>query len=117
MAAGLAALKELTPDAFAHLNGLGERLRNGLEERMGRKGVAVRVACTGSVFSIHFTDEEVVNYRSLTRTDKQLAYRVFLVLLEQGYLLNAGLAMCALSLPMDTGHVDGLIDAVASAVG
>ena len=116
MAAGLATLKELTPDAFAHLNGLGERLRNGLEERMKSKGVGVRVACTGSVFSIHFTDEEVVNYRSLTRTDKRFAYRVFLSLLEQGYSLNPGLAMCALSLPMNTGHVDGLIDAIASVV-
>jgi glutamate-1-semialdehyde 2,1-aminomutase len=112
MAAGLATLKQLTPDTFAHLNDLGDRLRTGLNELFDRNRIASRAVGIGSLFSIHFTDEDVVNYRSLARTDKTMTHPLFLGLLEQGQFLSHGLSMNALSLPMQTGHIDGLIDAV-----
>ena len=37
MAAGLATLKQLTPEAFDHLNGLADRLRTGLNELFARE--------------------------------------------------------------------------------
>ena len=116
MAAGLATLQQLTPAAFAHLNGLADRLIAGLNDRFASNAIAARAVNTGSVFSIHFTDGPLTTYRSLARTDGDMAHRVFLALLEQGYFLSHGLTMNALSLPMDTGHVDGLIDAVEKAV-
>ena len=39
MAAGLATLRQLTPKAFAHLNGLGERLRTGSSWRSWSRGI------------------------------------------------------------------------------
>lgn len=116
MAAGLATLKQLTPDAFAHLNGLADRLIAGLNDRFARNDIKAQAVNTGSVFSIHFTDGPLTTYRSLARADGDRAHRVSLALLEQGYFLSHGLTMNALSLPMDTGHVDGLIDAVEKAV-
>ena len=116
MAAGLATLRELTPEAFAHLNGLGERLRSGLNDMFSQRSIAARAVGIGSLFSIYFTTEEVTNYRSLGRTDKTRVHDVFLALLAEGYFLSHTLGMNCLSLPMDQGHVDGLIDAMGRAI-
>ena len=116
MAAGLATLRELTPDALTHLNELGERLLVGLNEMFCRRGFGARAVGVGSLFSIHFTSEEMNNYRSWARADKSRIHNVFLALLEQGYLLSHTLAMNSLSLPMDLGHVNGLIGAVENAM-
>ena len=116
MGAGMATLKQLTPEAFAHLNGLGERLREGLEELFERQQIAAKVVVLGSIFSLYFTDQEVTNYRIAARTNKEPLYPVFLGLLEQGYYLGHGLGMCCLSLPMDESHVDGLVEAMGTAI-
>ena len=70
----------------------------------------------GSLFSIYFTDKEVVNYRSLARIDKEMARGVFLALLQEGCLLSPGLWFNALSTPMDESHVDGLLAALERAI-
>ena len=70
----------------------------------------------GSLFSIHFSGEKMLNYRHLARTDSAAAHRMLLGLIERGYFLGNGLLMCAVSAPMDEGHVDGLIDAVGRAM-
>lgn len=117
MAAGLATVQQLTPAAFAHLNGLGERLRTGLNALFARQGVAAQAVGVGSLFSIYFTAAPLVNYRSLATNNGALTQRVFLSLLNQGYFLSQGLGMNALSLPMTNEHIDGLIAAVARALG
>ena len=99
-----------------HLNGLGDRLRAGLNDLFARKGIAAQAVGTGSLFSVHFTGEALVNYRSLAHADKEMAHRVFLALLEQGYFPSNDLSMSALSLPMENSHVDGLVDAMGKAV-
>ena len=116
MAAGLATLQALTPGVYEYLNGLGSRLESGLRQRFSDQGVDARVVVTGSVFSVHFTQGPLANYRDMARTDKDLAHRVFLSLLNQGYFLSQGLTMCALSAPMNEGHIDGLVEAMGKAV-
>lgn len=116
MAAGLATLNQLTPEAFAHLNGLGERLHAGFEDLCARIDVPMKTVVAGSLFAIHFTDEEVADYRSMARADKEFAHRVFLTLLEEGYYLSHWLGFNAVSLPMEETHVDGLLAALERAV-
>lgn len=116
MAAGLAMLKQLTPEAFAHLDRLGERLRTALSDLFRQRGVAAQVVGASSLFSIHFSAEPMVNYRSLARSDKAAARRVFLALLDQGCYLSPGLTMNALSLPMTGSHIDVLVAAVSRAL-
>ena len=116
MAAGWAMLKQLTPDAFAHLRRLGDRLGKGLNDSFARNHVAAQTVNAGSVFSIHFSSEEVVNYRGLARTDKAMSHRVYLALLAEGYFLGHGLTMNAFSVPTEESHIDGLIEAVGRAV-
>ena len=116
MAAGLATLEQLTPDVFVHLDRLGERLRDGLNRLFADRNVDATAVGVGSLFSIHFSGETMVNYRHLARTDKAAAHRLLLGLIEQGYFLGNGLLMNAVSAPMDEGHVDGLIAAVGRAI-
>ena len=116
MVAGRATLEQLTPAAFAHLNGLGERLRAGLEGLFERENIAAQVVTLGSLFSIYFTSAELNNHRNVSRADTKMLHPVFLALLEQGYFLSHTLGMNALSLPMDETHVDGLVEAVGQAI-
>jgi hypothetical protein len=51
-AAGLATLLELTPDVFARLDALGERLRAQVAEAIGRDGLDARIAVVGSLFQV-----------------------------------------------------------------
>ena len=116
MAAGLATLQQLTPNAFAHMNGLGERLRAGLDDVAARTDAPFQGVVLGSLFSVYFTDEPLIDYRSLASSDGAMAHRVFLSLLNQGYYLSQGLSMNALSLPMDESHIDGLVQAFETAI-
>ena len=117
MAAGLATLRVLTPEAVAHLNALAERLVRGLNAMFGRRSFAAAAFNAGSAFGVCFTAGGAPrSYRAAAGTDRQLARRVFLSLLEQGYYLPARLTMASLSTPMQAAHVDGLTAAFEHAV-
>ena len=116
MVAGLAMLKQLTPEAYAHVNALGDRLRQGLDTVFAEEKVAACAVVLGSLFSIHFTAEPPMTYRDLAAVDQAWAHPVFLSLLEQGYFLSHNLGMCGLSTVMEEEHVDGLVDAFANAI-
>jgi len=88
-----------------------------LNSLFSRKIVSAQAVNIGAVFSIHLTREALTNYRGLARTDKEMTHRLFLALLEQSYFLSHGLPMNAISLPMESVHVDGLMEAEAKAVG
>ena len=45
-----------------------------------------------------------------------MAHAVFLSLLNQGYFCGQGLTMCAISLPTQDEHIDGLILSVGNAL-
>ena len=116
MAAGLATLQALMPHVYEHLNGLGARLEAGLSKQFSDLGVDACVVVTGSVFSVHFIRGPLANYRDLARTDKDLAFRVYLSLLHQGYFLNRSLTMCAICAPTDENQIDGLVEALGRAI-
>jgi len=51
-AAGLATLRELTPDVYDRLDRLGERLGDAIEGEIERAGIDARVAVVGSLFQV-----------------------------------------------------------------
>ena len=117
MAAGMATLRALTPEAVAHLNALAERLVHGLNAVFARRAFAATAFNAGSVFGVRFgAGGAPRSYRAALGNDQQLTRRVFLSLLEQGYYLPAGLTMASLSTPMQPAHVDGLVAAFEHAV-
>ncbi|MDP6040594.1 MAG: aspartate aminotransferase family protein, partial [Candidatus Latescibacteria bacterium] len=116
MAAGCATLENLTDEAYTHLNALGIRLKSGLDQLFADRNIQAQTVLTGSVFGFHLGIDQLHNYRDVAQADKKLAHTMFLSLLNQGYFLGQGLAMCAISLPTQNKHIDGLISAVGNAI-
>ena len=116
MAAGLASLTTLNEEAFAHLESLGDRLCSGLNALFKDAGFPAQAVHNGPVFSIHFTTEELLNYRVLSAANSDFVMPMYMMLLEQGYFACYAISMSALSLPMETEHIDGFIAAVGSAL-
>jgi glutamate-1-semialdehyde 2,1-aminomutase len=112
MVAGLATLQALTPEAFARLDALGERLRGGttrLLEATRRKG---QVTGVGSLFCLHWATGDLTDYRASRPKDVEAPMRVFLGLLNEGIVLTQrGLGAC--SLAMADEDVDRFVNALA----
>ena len=115
MAAGLAAMTELTPDVYDELNRKGARVAELLREVFASHDVPLQVNSVGSLFALHFNDEPVVDYRGVAASDKKRMRDFFLALLNHGVLM-APRGMGALSTPMGEGEIDRFIDAVDGAV-
>jgi glutamate-1-semialdehyde 2,1-aminomutase len=115
MAAGLAAMTELTPDVFVELNRQGARVSEQLSEVFASHGVRAQVNGVGSLFAIHFTGTPVVDYRTMASSNKKMTHDFFLGLVNHGVLM-APRAMGALSTPMIEQDIQEFIDAVDSVV-
>lgn len=115
MAAGLAAMTELTSDVYEHLNRNGARVAELLSEVFASHDVPARVNCVGSLFAIHFTRHQVVDYRTKAAANASMTRDFFLGLVNHGVLM-APRAMGALSTPMGQAEIEQFVDAVDQTV-
>ncbi|MBI2161137.1 MAG: aspartate aminotransferase family protein [Candidatus Rokubacteria bacterium] len=112
MAAGVATLNALTPEAYARLDALGDRLRGGVARLLAATRRKGQVSGAGSLFWLHWTTEPLTDYRSARPKDAEAPMRVFLGLLNEGILLTQrGLGAC--SLAMTDTDVDRFVNALA----
>lgn len=111
MAAGIAGLELLTASELTRINGLGERLRSGIQEIFDRHGIAARVNGIGSLLNVLFTDTDVVDYRSAATSDPALTRAFHLGLLLEGVFI-APRGLMAVSLPMTDAEIDETLSAV-----
>jgi glutamate-1-semialdehyde 2,1-aminomutase len=115
MAAGVAAMKELTPDVYEDLNRRGARVKDQLSEVFASHGVAAQVNGVASLLAIHFTATPVTDYRSKMTADEGMTRDFFLGLLNHGVLM-APRAMGALSTPMGEEEIQRFVDAADAVV-
>ena len=111
MAAGLAAMRELTPDVYDELNRKGARVCEQLTEVFDSHDVTVQVNGAGSMLALHFTDRPVVDYRTKATADTRKTRDLFLSLVNHGVLMAPRL-MGALSTPMTEDDIQRFVDAV-----
>jgi glutamate-1-semialdehyde 2,1-aminomutase len=112
MRAGLTAMELLDTAAFAHLDALGERLREGLRAVLRDARVPGCVTGAGSLLRFHLIDRDVVDYRSsyLSEAEAALLARAHRALLNRGVLAsNTGLM--ALSTPMSEETIAEIVEA------
>jgi glutamate-1-semialdehyde 2,1-aminomutase len=117
MAAGVAAMELLTPEVYARLDELGERLRARANAVFADHGEAAQLTGNGSVFRILMTDKPIVDYRDSLESAAQSARlsQLHLNLLDEGFIVsNSGLG--ALSTPMSESEVDQFVAGLARAV-
>ena len=115
MAAGVAAMKELTPDVYEDLNRKGARVKDQLSEVFASHGVAAQVNGFASLLAIHFTATPVTDYRSKATSDDGMTRDFFLGLVNHGVLM-APRAMGALSTPMGEEEIQRFVDAADAVV-
>jgi glutamate-1-semialdehyde 2,1-aminomutase len=112
MAAGVATLNALTPEAYARLDAVGDRLRGGVTRLLAATRRRGQVSGTGSLFWLHWTPETLSDYRSTRAKDAEMAQRVFMGMLNEGILMTQrGLGAC--SLAMSDEDVDRFVNALA----
>lgn len=115
MAAGVAAMRLLDSAAIAHLARLGARFAEGLEKAVADSGVTARVTGQGSLWTLHFTSAEVIDFRSKATADPSIQRRFHLALLVEG-VFSAPRGMFALSTVMSDSHVDEALERIRRAL-
>ena len=104
MAASLATLKELqTPGSYERLHEMGNILREGLREIVREVGITAQVIGDGPMGQVIFTEEKIVDYRSVFRADRAKARKFMLGLFERGIFLNP----MGTKLYISLAHTDG----------
>ena len=111
MAAGLACMQQMTPEAYARLASLGDRARNGLREALRVAGLPGAVYGTGSLVSLVFSDKPFNNFRELPLRQAE-AMRILAL---HRYLLNHGVlivpyGMLILSTAMTEADIDFMVE-------
>ena len=115
MVAGEVTMNHLTPDAYARLDRLGDMVRQKLRAVFDELEVPVQITGVSSFFGIHFTSEEIKDYRSAIRGDAQMKKALFTGLLNEGVLLQTGTAGALNTLTTEK-DVDKLVDAARRVV-
>jgi glutamate-1-semialdehyde 2,1-aminomutase len=110
MQAGLATMRQLTPDVYERLNDLGTTFRHQLEELARSYGLPFRISGTASFFGIQLTDRPVTDYRTAQGQDPALRQKLFLHLLNHGiYVGNK--VVGNLSVPIGREEMDHFVAA------
>ena len=113
MAAGAAGLTQVYTGAEVdRLNGLGDRLRERLNEYASKHEFDFTATGSGSMVGLHFTRGPVRRAPDIPPTD-ELRALLHLHMLERGYSY-ARRGFIALSLPLGENEVDGFAESVES---
>ena len=115
MLAGEVVMNHLTPEVYDRMNGLGEMLRQKLRAVFDELDMDVQVTGVGSMFGMHFTADEIVDYRDVVHSDHTMQKAVFTGMLNEGVLLQTA-CHGALNTLTTEAEVDELVDAIGRVV-
>jgi glutamate-1-semialdehyde 2,1-aminomutase len=89
MQAGLATMRQLTPEVYDRINEHGTTLRHQLDEIARHYRAPLSVTGTASFFGLQCTDQPIRDYRSAQGQDPVLRQKLFLHFLNHGiYIAN-----------------------------
>jgi glutamate-1-semialdehyde 2,1-aminomutase len=118
MAAGIASVKALTPQAIEHINHLGEELRQGIDEAFAETGIHGFATGVGSLAYIHWTELPITCGADVVRwkqTAAELPRLLHLELLNQG-IFSANRGMFNISTPMTRVEIELALNALRKAL-
>lgn len=87
MAAGLTTLRLLDGAAYDELERKGARLEAGFRENAQQLGIPVTINRVGSMLTLFFTDQPVINYETANRSNPDQFRTYFSQMLDLGILL------------------------------
>ncbi|MDI6753688.1 MAG: aspartate aminotransferase family protein [Thermodesulfobacteriota bacterium] len=117
MAAGLAAMEQMTSPVYARINRLGDLLRKKANEVFAAAGEPAQLTGEGSLFRLLMTDEPITDYRTSIRkaAPQERFNRLHRNLLDEGVIISKEGLAC-LSTPMGEAEVDQFVKALERAV-
>jgi glutamate-1-semialdehyde 2,1-aminomutase len=110
LAAGIACLEQLTPEAHARLQALGQRARDGIDELGRRHGLPLHATGFGHLFAMHWAEERVTNLATAQQDDRGTIINIGLALCNEGYYLFS-FGSFVLSTAVTEADVDGFLAA------
>ncbi len=121
MAAGLAAVRKLQREnPYARLAKLGARVKDTLTNAAKAKGIPLQVPQVGSMFSLFFNSQTVLNYDQAVASNGDLYRKVFRYALDHGvYLAPSPYETAFLSTAHEGADIDracAVLDAAVKAL-
>lgn len=108
MQAGYAALSKYDERAVAYVNGLGERLQNGILKSIADNSLKIQSNHIGSYINVHFYNEPITKAQQVLLSEEQLHTLMHLSLLNKG-VFNIPRGLFILSCAMTNDDIDSLI--------
>ncbi len=117
IAAGIAALRQMTPDVYQRLHRLGKRLRDGLNALFARLEAPMQTSGVAHLFAIYYSREPVWDYKTATASyqNQGILNDISLGMIGRGYFMSHRARGC-LSSAMSEEHVDGFVDAMEATI-
>jgi glutamate-1-semialdehyde 2,1-aminomutase len=111
MVAGTATMQQMTKDAYAELNALGECTRQAFREAFARAGLAAQVTGQSSLARLHLTDRALTDYRSIYPhpEESERMAKLHRHWLQDGFYLSTYGLVC-LSTATTRAEVEALVD-------
>jgi glutamate-1-semialdehyde 2,1-aminomutase len=119
MAAGMAMLKYLKahPNTYDYLNEISSYIVSGLKEQIKRKGLSFTINQVGSMFTLFFTSEKVINFSGAKTSDTVMFGKYFQAMLKRGiYLAPSQYEALFISAAIDQKIADRIISASAESI-
>jgi glutamate-1-semialdehyde 2,1-aminomutase len=115
-AAGVAMMRQITPELIARMNALGESLAAGIRGVFKKAEIKGQVTGMGSLLNLHFGPVPVVDgHTSRNTTNKEVLHLIHLSLINRGILIPDR-AMFCISAPMTEKEVKAAVVAVEDTV-
>jgi glutamate-1-semialdehyde 2,1-aminomutase len=114
MAAGLTMLNYLNthPEVYTRLEEIGMQIATGIASINTSLGVDLTINQLGSMYSLFFTDEDVIDFESAKTSDTSLFGRYFQAMLRQGvYLAPSQFETLFLSTALSDDVIGKILDA------
>ncbi|HVW82001.1 MAG TPA: glutamate-1-semialdehyde 2,1-aminomutase [Mycobacteriales bacterium] len=116
VAAGLAQLTHCTPEVYAAVDASSARLSAAVSAALTEAGVAHRVNTAGNLFSVFFTDTDVVDFATASTTSAKRYAAFFHTMLDRGiYLPPSAYEAWFLSAAHGDAALERVIDALPAA--
>jgi glutamate-1-semialdehyde 2,1-aminomutase len=87
LSAGIATLDILRGKSYPALDAMASRLCSGMADLFRKKGIPFQINRVGSMFTLFFTAEEVIDFATASRSDTERFARFFQGMLEAGIYL------------------------------
>jgi glutamate-1-semialdehyde 2,1-aminomutase len=112
-AAGLATLRNCTPDVYRHLDATAHQIAELASEALAKEGVPHTVQFAGTMFSVFFTGEPVKNYEDARKQDTKAYAEFFHTMLNRGvYLPPSAYEAWFVSAAHDAAAVEAVAEAL-----